>query len=229
MNIEVFADPKALAQGAAQKISALLREAPGPRVSLGLAGGSTPAATYKLLRGLAAGWDRVDAWLADERWVPHDHQDSNGRMAAEALLDHVPATFHRPKWAPWLEPEESAAHYEAELRSLHPNDHPPDVVLLGIGPDGHTASLFPGTAALLAEKRWYVANHVPHLDAWRLSATMSLLHLATRILFLVAGPDKADMLAKIAAGEDYPATLVADGAKDVTWLVDQAAAIHLDA
>jgi 6-phosphogluconolactonase len=148
-------------------------------------------------------------------------------MAAVTLFDHVDAALHRPRWAPWLEPEESAAHYEATLRSLHPPDHDPDLILLGIGPDGHTASLFPGTAALNVEKRWYVANHVTHLDAWRLTATLPFLHQAARVFFLVAGADKAATLTRIAAGEDFPATGVAAGAKDVTWLVDEAAASQL--
>ncbi|HKX74567.1 MAG TPA: 6-phosphogluconolactonase [Acidimicrobiia bacterium] len=227
MNIEVFANSEELAEAAAQKIAAVMRDAPGPRVSLGLAGGSTPAATYQQLRGLPARWERVDAWLADERWVPHDHQQSNGRMAAATLFDHVDATLHRPRWAPWLEPEESAAHYEATLRSLHPQDHQPDLVLLGIGGDGHTASLFPSTAALHVERRWYVANHVTHLDTWRLTATVPFLHQARLVYFLVAGADKAETLAAIAAGEDFPATIVAAGAKEVTWLVDEAAASKL--
>ncbi len=227
MNVEVFANPEALAEEAAERIARVLREAPGPRVSLGLSGGSTPAATYKRLRGLAAHWERVDAWLADERWVPHNHDDSNGQMALELLLGHVNVTFHRPRWAPWLEPDESAAHYEAILRSIHPPATGPDLVLLGIGADGHTASLFPGTTALSAERRWYVANEVAHLDAWRLTASIPFLHRARRVFFLVAGADKAGVLARVASGEDLPATLVAKGVTETTWLIDQAAAAQL--
>jgi len=222
--VERFADPAALAVGAAEMIAARLRDAPGPRVSLGLAGGASPAATYRNIRGLPCHWDRVDVWLVDERWVPLDHEDSNGRMAAEALFDHVNARFHRPRWAPWLESEESAAHYEAILRSIHPADHPPDLVLLGLGDDGHTASLFPDTAALKADWRWFVANFVEKLDTWRLTATNPFLHRAREIFFLVEGEEKAERLAEIMNGEPYPATLVAEGPPEVTWLLDQAAA-----
>ena len=227
MNFDVFADAEALAIGAAERIAAVLRDAPGERVSLGLAGGSTPAATYRQLRALPAPWERVDAWLADERWVPHNHSDSNGLMAAGLLLDHVNARFHRPRWAPWLEPAESAAHYEATLRSLHQPGVGPDLVLLGIGTDGHTASLFPGTKALADERRWYVANDVPHLETTRLTCTLPLLHRAQRVFFMVAGTDKADVMARIAAGDELPATLVTKIVPDTVWLIDRLAASKL--
>lgn len=227
MKVEVFADAETLAEGAAERIARHLTEAPGQRVSLGLAGGSTPAATYRRLRGLPARWERVDAWLTDERWVPYTHSDSNGQMAAGLLLDHVDARFHRPRWAPWLEPEESAAHYEATLRSIHQPDVGPDLVLLGVGTDGHTASLFPGTAALAEERRWYIANEVPHLEASRLTCTLPFLHRAQRVFFLVAGEEKADVMARVAAGDELPATLVMKSVPDTTWLVDRSAASKL--
>ena len=224
VTVEVFADPAALALGAAELISTRLNDAPGPRVSLGLAGGSSPATTYLNLRGLRCQWDRVDAWLADERWVPINHEDSNGRMAAEALFDHIDATLHRPRWAPWLQPDESAARYEAIMRSIHPAGHPPDLVLLGLGDDGHTASLFPDTAALNADRRWYVANFVDKLESWRLTATLPFLQTAREIFFLVEGADKAARIAQIMEGAPYPATSVAEGPAQVTWLLDEAAA-----
>lgn len=224
VGVEVFADSAALAMGAAELIAARLQDAPGPRVSLGLAGGSSPGPTYRNMRGLRCNWDRVDVWIADERWVPLNHEDSNGLMAAEALFNHVNATFHRPRWAPWLEPEESAAHYEAILRSIHPAEHPPDLVLLGLGDDGHTASLFPGTAALNVERRWFVANFVDQMDTWRLTATYPFLRTAREIFFLVEGERKAERVAQIMAGESYPATVVAEGPAAVTWLLDEAAA-----
>lgn len=225
--VEVFADAEALAAAAADRIAARLRQAPGPRVSLGLAGGSSPASTYRKMRGLACRWERVDAWLSDERWVPLDHQESNGRMASEALLSHVGASFHRPRWAPWLEPEESAAHYEAVLRSLHPPDHPPDLILLGLGDDGHTASLFPNTSALTVHHRWYVSNFVPALDASRLTSTFELIHRARELFFVVSGESKAAMLAKVIEGEPFPAAQAAQGPSPVTWLLDAGAASQL--
>lgn len=225
--VEVYANKEALAKAGAEMIAERLRQADGPLVSIGLAGGSTPADTYRSMRGLPCGWSRVDAWLSDERWVPLDHRDSNGRMAAEMLLDHVPGQFHRPRWAPWLEPDESAAHYEATLRSLHPADHPPDLILLGLGEDGHTASLFPETNALSVEHRWFVANFVAKLDTWRLTATVELIHKAKDVFFLVGGENKAEILSKVMAGEDLPAARVNAGPAPVTWLLDEASASRL--
>jgi 6-phosphogluconolactonase len=148
-------------------------------------------------------------------------------MAAEEFLDNVPCTFHRPRWAPWLEPVESAAHYEALLRSLHPVDHRPDLILLGMGEDGHMASLFPDTAALTVTHRWYVSNFVPKLEVWRLTATFEMLDLARDVFFLVGGETKADVLARVMGGEPFPATRAASGPASVTWLLDEAAASKL--
>ncbi len=221
-----FETAEDLARGAADHIAALIAAAPGPRVTVGLAGGSTPAAVYRELQRHDLDWGRVFFWLSDERWVPWDNDDSNGKMAGQNLLDHITAPFLRPRWAPWLEPNEAAAHYEAELRSLHPSDHAPDLILLGLGDDGHTASLFPDTTALDVTGRWFVANFVPKVDAWRLTATYSMLDRASQICFLVSGEGKAETLARVARGEDLPATRVANGPAPVTFLVDRAAA-HL--
>lgn len=231
MRVVVHEDKQHLAASAARHIAAVLREAHGSRVSLGVAGGSTPEEAYRRLRTEDADWDRVDAWLSDERWVPHDHEDSNGRMACETFLDHVPATFHRPRWAPWLEASDSAAHYEAVLRSLHP-DGRANLVLLGIGDDGHCASLFPGTWALDAPpSRWFVANHVPKLDTDRLTATYPFLRAAHQVMVLVAGDAKADALRQaLEPGDDErrpPVAGVMGGDADVLWFVDRAAASHL--
>ncbi|MGQ0848768.1 MAG: 6-phosphogluconolactonase [Actinomycetota bacterium] len=224
MSLEVFDDGPALAAGAAARIAGWLGDTDPGRVSLGLAGGSTPAAAYLRLRETPTEWGRIDIWLSDERWVPLDHPDSNGRMAAETLCDLVPARFHRPRFAPWLEPRDAAAHYEATLRSIHPDGHEPDLILLGMGDDGHTASLFPGSDALHVERRWFVDNWVEHLDTWRLTATFPLLHRARRLVFLVAGAAKATTLARVFAGEPLPATLAASGGGNVEWLVDRDAA-----
>ena len=227
MSLVVFEGPSELVQGAADHLAALITGAPGPRVSVGLAGGSTPASIYLQLRGCDVDWSRVAFWLSDERWVPWDHEDSNGKMAEENLVDHVSARYLRPRWAPWLEPAEAAAHYEAELRSLHPPDHPPDVILLGMGDDGHCASLFPGTEALSVTDRWYVGNYVPQLDAWRLTSTYSFLERARQIVFMVGGSSKAEALARVAKGEDLPTTRVANGPAPVTFLLDRAAAAYI--
>ena len=231
MQVLVHRDKPHLAAGAARRIADVVAETGAGRVSLGLAGGSTPEDAYHALRDVTVDWERVDAWLSDERWVPHDHEDSNGGMAARALMDHVPATFHRPRWAPWLTASDSAAHYEAVLRSLHP-DGRSHLILLGMGDDGHTASLFPGTAALDApEHRWYVANHVPRLDTDRLTATYPFLRAAHRVMVLVAGTAKAPALRRVLepGGDERPppAAGVMGGEAEVTWLVDEEAAADL--
>jgi len=221
MEAMVHETPEEVAEAAARRVADLLATSTD-RFSFGLAGGSTPEATYKELRGRASGWDRVDAWLSDERWVPPDHARSNGRMAASALFDHVDAVFHRPKWNELIEPEDSAAHYEAQLRSIH-GGGPPDVVLLGVGEDGHTASLFPGTPALSEPGRWYVANHVPSLDENRLTATFTLLWRARLLIVLAVGVSKAPAVRASFEGTT-PAGRLGDGRAEVEWYLDRDAA-----
>ncbi len=235
MRVRVLENADILAEFAAAAIARLLREgARSGRVTLGLAGGSTPRATYTRLRDEEVPWERTDAWLSDERWVPPDHADNNGRMAREALLDHVPARFHPVPWNEHGAPEEAAGAYAATVASLtsRAGGGPrPDVILLGMGEDGHTASLFPGTAALDETERLYVANWVETLHTWRLTATYPLLHAARHVLFLVAGEGKAAPLARVleGEGEPLPARRVMEGEGEVTWLVDRAAARALEA
>ncbi|HEX2154587.1 MAG TPA: 6-phosphogluconolactonase [Acidimicrobiia bacterium] len=230
MQIVVHRDPDHLAESAADLIGGAISEQ-HERFSLGLAGGSTPIATYQALRDRDVKWSHVDAWMSDERWVPSDHPDCNGHQAARELLDHVHARFHRPRWAPWLTPADSAAHFEATLRSLHP-DGRADMILLGMGSDGHTASLFPHTAALNAPaSRWFIDNYVPRIDAHRLTTTFHFLRAAHRVVFLVAGSGKAEVLRSVLdprPGEELlPAARVIRGQAQVTWLVDEAAAARL--
>lgn len=228
----VHDDRDHLAEAAADLIVAAIDGANG-RLSLGLAGGSTPIDTYHRLNDREADWDKVDAWMSDERWVPHDHPDCNGHQAATALVDHVGARFHRPRWAPWLTPAESAAEFDEELRSLHPGGRA-DLILLGMGDDGHCASLFPHTEALHAPPdRWFVENHVPQLETWRLTVTYTFLWAAHRAVFLVSGARKAEALARVldpgADPDEYPSAGVMRGESEVMWLVDEAAAGRLPA
>ncbi len=222
MELVVYETAEEATVGAASRIADLLAAA-AEHFTLGLAGGSTPAATYEELRGRATGWHRVDAWLSDERWVPHDHERSNGRMAAETLMDHVDARFHRPRWSEHLEASDSASHYEAVLRSIH-DGRRPDLILLGMGEDAHTASLFPGSEALAENRRWFVSNTVPESGEERLTATYPMLWSARRVMVLTAGEHKAAALRDSFEGGQTPVGRIAEGEAEVEWHVDRSAA-----
>ncbi len=221
MDLVVYDTPEEVANGAAQRVARLMADSTG-RFSLGLAGGSTPVATYEALRGRATGWDRVDAWMTDERWVPHDDERSNATMAARTLMNHVPARFERPRWSEFMTAEDSAAHYEAALRSIH-HDRTPDLVLLGLGEDGHTASLFPDSEALDVQDRWFVANLIPETLEPRLTATYPLLWSAHHIVLITAGEKKAPALRDSFEGVT-PAGRLGEGDADIEWHVDRSAA-----
>ncbi len=229
MEVRILPDPDGVAELASAAIARWLSTA-GQPVTLCLAGGGTPRTTYLRLRDEPVPWHQVDVWLGDERWVPPDHPDSNLGMARDALLDHVPARAHGVRWE-LGDPEAAAADYAATLASLMPDEDgrpQPDLVLLGIGDDGHTASLFPGTPALGETERIYVANWVAAKDAWRLTATLPLLAAARKVIFLVTGAGKANTVAAILRDEEpLPARRVAEAAADVTWYLDAAAASGL--
>jgi 6-phosphogluconolactonase len=143
-------------------------------------------------------------------------------MAQEVLMDHIEARFHRPIWHEDLTPADSAASYETRLRSLLER-RPPDVIMLGIGDDAHTASLFPGTRALDRRDSWYVANHVPQLGEDRLTATFPLLWSAELLLVVAVGTGKATALKTTFEG-DTPAGMLDGGDASVEWYVDREAA-----
>jgi 6-phosphogluconolactonase len=224
MSVHVFPTAADLAAAAAGHIADTISAA-DRTFSLGLAGGSTPAATYRDLVKADVDWGRVVMWLGDERWVPHDHEESNTRMVRSTLVDHVLGTFLAPDTA-FGDPGEAAAHYAEGLATAF-HDGRPDLVLLGIGDDGHTASLFPGTEALTAGGA-YLATWVEQKQTWRLTASMPLLWSAREIVFLVQGENKAGVLAEIIDNDrPYPAQQVAAGAGNVRWMVDAAAAAQL--
>jgi len=175
-----------------------------------------------MLRGRASGWDKVDAWLSDERWVPPDHERSNGRMVAVTLLDHVNANFIRPRWSEYIGPEDAAAHYEASLRSIH-LDRQPDLIMLGMGADAHVASLFPDTPALAERSRWYVANRETGHHEDRLTATYPLLWRASLVLVVTLGVEKAGAL-KASFEGGTPAGQLSEAEGAVEWYVDGDAA-----
>jgi 6-phosphogluconolactonase len=228
MNLRIFSTREALAEAVADEVEGWL-DLDGNGHILGLAGGTTPRRAYELLAERDLPWQEVTAWMTDERHVPTDHPDSNAGMARRALFDRIPARLLE---VPWREDASKAAdEYETMLGSVLRSDDgrlEPGMVILGMGADGHTASLFPGSAALDVIDRDFVATLVPD-KGWRLTATLGLLARARRILFLAAGEEKAPAVADILGGEsDLPAALVAARARDVVWLIDTEAASLLE-
>jgi 6-phosphogluconolactonase len=219
VRIETYPSAEDLAGGVAERIAGLVNAA-GDRVTIGLAGGSTPRTTYQSLTEMGLDWDKTDLWLSDERWVPHDHERSNGRMVVETLLGSAEPRLHRPIWNVNLEASDSAAHYEATIRALH-HDHRPDLVHLGLGADGHTASLFPGTRALEATWRWVVANPID--GETRITSTYPLLWQAGTLLVQVSGSDKAVAVRNSLDG-NTPASRLVEGDAEVEWHLDEDAA-----
>ena len=229
MQLETFAGPEALASGAARHIAEVIAHG-SARADLGLAGGSTPAATYSALTREDVDWSNVDAWLSDERWVHHASEDSNGAMAQASIIDRVAGlTLHRPGFSENMDPEVAAADYDREIRSFTVGE--PGLVLLGMGTDGHVASLFPGSDALedRDDQRWFVANFVPQLDTWRLTVTPHLLQIARNVVVIVSGYAKAEVLAEAVERPTgrYPIELLHDAAGEVTILADAAAGSRL--
>ncbi|MEX1092167.1 MAG: 6-phosphogluconolactonase [Acidimicrobiia bacterium] len=228
MELVVHDSPAAVAGAVSSSVSQEINEKASTgetTFSLGLAGGSTPESTYKNLAAISTDWQTVTAWLADERWVPHDSPRSNGLMAAQALFDHVPAKLVRPEFSEEMAPDESASGYGRFLRDLH-LETPPDLVLLGLGDDGHTASLFPGSRALDETRHRYVSNVIPETGEIRLTATYPFLNTARRIVFLVVGEAKALALEASLAGKT-PAGRVGGSETRVEWHVDRPAASRL--
>ncbi len=181
-----------------------------------LAGGRTPRALYARLAREEYDWSAVDVFFSDERCVPPDHPDSNFRMAEATLLSSVPARVHR-----MCGESCDAAGYEEELRAVFGNGMPAfDLVLLGIGADGHTASLFPGDPALEETQR--LVAKVTRPDHQRMTLTLPVLSASTLVVFLVSGAEKREALRRVLAGEDLPAARVA--AQRVVIIADAAAA-----
>jgi 6-phosphogluconolactonase len=248
MRIKYYVEPDAgsLARRAAQYFLEMVSEAVGARgrARIAISGGSTPKATFALLADpnepwrTHMPWDNLDLYWVDERCVPPDDADSNYRMTREALLDHVPLRpeqIHRIEGE--LEPEAAAARYESELRNsfrLEGAESPRfDLVALGMGPDGHTASLFPHTEAIHELARLAVANHVENKDAWRVTLTWPVINHASSVFFLIAGEDKAQILSEVLTGprdpERLPSQLIWPASGILTLILDRAAASLLPA
>ena len=203
------------------------------RFSVALAGGSTPKSLYRLLASedfrSRVDWQRVYFFFGDERCVPPGDPDSNFRMARENLFDLLGTPEENIfRWRTEADsPQVAAAEYEETIKSVLPR-HGLDLILLGIGADGHTASLFPHTEALTETTRLAAANWVEKLDAWRLTMTFPMLNRAANVVFLVSGDEKAPVLKEILEGEFQPEKYPAQGIKpsvgNITWLIDDDAA-----
>jgi 6-phosphogluconolactonase len=239
-DIRVFPNLEELSHAAARLFTqvACRRAAEEALCCVALSGGSTPRRLYELLAGAPYArqipWGNVHLFQVDERCVPPDHPDSNYRMVRERLLDRVPlpeANFHR------MAAEEAdlagvACQYAEELAQvLHPEPGEVarlDLVCLGMGADGHTASLFPGSPALEEETAWVRANPAEKLGTWRITLTPPVLNAAAQVVFLVSGAEKAETLWRVLKGPLQPKLLPAQGVRPVSgrvsWYVDQAAA-----
>jgi 6-phosphogluconolactonase len=238
-DVRVFPDREALSREAAHALAQRVQEtmARAGHFSLVLSGGRTPRTLYRVLAtdyGDALPWTRIRLFWGDERYVPRDDLHSNYRLVRETLLDHVsiPAENVHPMPTDQPDPAEAAMAYERTLRTLFPSPWPRfDLVLLGMGADGHTASLFPGSPVLDEQARWVVPVRAPVEPARRLTLTLPVLNHAAVVFFLVSGPEKAEVLRRALTGSPDPTVCPAAAVRPVEgeliWWVDEPAAASL--
>lgn len=238
--VRIYANAAAVARAAADHFADLAEQsvrATG-RFTVALSGGSTPRAMFALLASepFAASlpWSAIHFFWGDERCVPPDHPDSNYRAAHETLLSKVPVPPANILRIPAedADHERAAANYSTAIQQFFAPAAPRfDLVFLGMGADGHTASLFPGTAALQITDRLAAANYVEKLNAWRITLTAAAINQAHNIAFLVTGADKAATLRDVLMGEHqpeiYPSQLIRPVAGKLLWMVDEAAASNI--
>jgi 6-phosphogluconolactonase len=242
----VEADGAALARRAAEQFVQIAEQAVAKRgrARIAISGGSTPKVAFQLLANPAEPflrhmpWDKLDLYWVDERTVPPDDADSNYRMTREAMLDHVPLRaeqVHRMEGE--LEPEVAAARYESQLRNtfrLEGAETPFfDLIALGMGDDGHTASLFPHTEAIHEMGRLVTANHVPQKDTWRITLTWPVINQGRSVFFLIGGKNKAELVKEVFMGprdpERLPSQLIWPSSGILTLILDKDAAALLPA
>src|SRR5580698_408033 len=236
--------PVATARAGAQLFtdSAVKAAASRGLARIAISGGTTPKTMFGLLADPAepfvkqVPWDRIDLCWVDERCVPPDNVESNYRMTREALLSKVPLAAERVhRMEGELDPEVAAARYESTIRNtfkLEGAETPTfDLVLLGMGDDGHTASLFPHTEALNDLSHIAIANHVPQKDTWRITLTWPVINQGREVAFLIEGPGKAQVLHDVFLGpyqpETHPSQLIRPASGQLTLLLDSAAAAKL--
>jgi len=235
--ILICADPAELARESARRFAELAEVFTNDvgRFTVALSGGSTPKAMFQILAEKpfadALPWRSIYFFWGDERCVPPDHTDSNYRMARETLLSKVPIPAENIFRIPAEDEDHNraAAVYSETLQNFFAEEWPHfDLVFLGMGPDGHTASLFPGTAAPHAHDRVAAPNYVEKFQSWRITLTADAINRARNIIFLVAGQDKAPALKEVIRGprnsELYPSQLIEPYYGMLLWMIDEAAA-----
>ncbi len=244
IHYQVSPTPADVARSAASLFAATAAAAVKARglARIAISGGQTPKAMFELLADQAqpfrnqVPWDKLDLFWVDERCVPPNHQDSNYRMTDEALLSRVPLSpqrIHRMEGE--LDPEVAAARYESAIRNafkLEGAQTPTfDLIFLGMGDDGHAASLFPHTEALDNLSNIVTANHVPQKDTWRITLTWPVINQGREVVFLIAGEAKAEVLYNVFLGpydpETLPSQLIRPASGRLNLLLDSAAAAKL--
>ena len=246
INYIVESDSAALARRAAEQFVEVAEQAAATRgrARIAISGGSTPKAAFQLLANpdqpflKRMPWEKLDLYWVDERTVGPDHPESNYRMTREAMLDHVPLKpeqIHRMEGE--LAPEVAASRYESLLRNtfrLEGAETPRfDLIQLGMGDDGHTASLFPHTQAIHELGRLVTANQVPQKDTWRLTLTWPVINQASSVFFLIGGKSKAELVKEVFTGqrdpERLPSQLIWPSSGILTLILDRDAAAQLPA
>jgi 6-phosphogluconolactonase len=234
--LRTYPTSQELAQAAADQFALLAEEAiqDHGRFAVALAGGGTPRPTYETLATIEfaqrVDWQRVHVFWGDERPVPPDHEDSNYRMAYEAMLKYVPipkGNIHRVPAE--LKPQKAAHAYQETLQDFFAGEQVRfDLILLGMGTDGHTASLFPGTAAIHEDTRLVTAQQVKEMDSWRITFTPAVINKAANVIFLVSGAEKAQTLHNVLVGhyqpDVWPAQIVRPDPGKLYWFLDAEAA-----
>lgn len=239
----VWPTPAEVAAGAAELFVSAASAAVEARgvARIAVSGGTTPKAMFALLADRSSPyfvrvpWSKLHLFWVDERCVPPTDDESNYKMTSEAMLSKVPlpvVQVHRMEGE--LDPQIAASRYEAEIRTEFGSDHPVfDLVLLGMGDDGHTASLFPHTQALVAMVPLVVANHVPQKETWRITLTWPVINRGREVAFLIEGAGKAQVLDDVLLGaydpEAKPSQLIRPESGKLTFLLDAAAAAKLPA
>ena len=236
--VEIFPDKTALAAAAAELFTKAAASSPGP-FRVALSGGNTPRGLYALLADESAPyraripWDKIHFFWSDERCVPPNNTESNYKAANDSLLTRVPIRREQVHRIPAELPDaaQAANSYEETIKSEFQGSPTVfDWIFLGMGPDGHTASLFPGTKALAETKKLVASNWVEKFKAYRVTFTYPILNSAHNVLFLVAGPDKADTAHKVldeAPSAASPASLVLPSRGNLFWFLDKPAARRL--